>query len=66
MTNCPLVITIGLTTNPGFMLNVIVLPGQASIIAWRRLPGPLSALFVTIGSVIQQFIAADSTTGFPI
>jgi hypothetical protein len=33
--------------------NLIVLPGQASITAWRRLPGPLLLAFVTTGSTMQ-------------
>src|SRR5262245_40621528 len=37
----------GLVTFPA---KVIVLPSQASAMAWRKEPGPLSALLVTTGS----------------
>ena len=33
--------------------KVIMLPGQASITAWRRLPAPELLLLMTIGSTIH-------------
>ena len=45
--NIPLVRVIGLTT--WFISKVIVLPAQASLMAWRNAPGPLSAFVVTTG-----------------
>src|SRR5205814_1893443 len=63
ITICPLVILIGLTTVD--MSNVIVLPGQASMIAWRKLPAPASLLFNTTGSITQQPTTAIKVIGFP-
>lgn len=53
MTNSPVISVIGLVTRPGVMSKVMVLPLQASAIAWRRLPGPLLALVVTTGLLKQ-------------
>src|SRR5919205_2450666 len=47
---------IGLTTVD--MSNVIVEASQASAMAWRRLPAPLSRLLTTTGSVVQNGAAA--------
>ena len=49
----PLVRLIGLTMPPS---NVIVLPGHASMIAWRKLPAPLSPLLVTVIGVAVQAV----------
>ena len=43
------------------MSNVIVAAGQASKIAARKLPNPLSALMVTTGEAEQGFISAERT-----
>ena len=50
MTSSPVVSTSGLTT---VFANVIVLPGQASAMASRKLPAPLSPFVVTTGLLMQ-------------
>src|SRR4030095_5303894 len=47
------------------MSNVIVASGQASKIAARKLPNPLSALMVTTGEVEQGFISASFSERTP-